>query len=60
MNTLSPAQQTYLERLNAIEAERNAALQKPGADADRLNVAMLRRMSTELVKLRATQLETAQ
>jgi hypothetical protein len=57
MNTLSPAQLTYSAALDAIEAERLAALNKPGANADQLNIAMLRRMSAALVKLRAAQRE---
>ena len=54
---LSPAQLAYRERLDAIEAEKLAALQEPGADADRLNIAMLRRMSAALITLHAAQLE---
>jgi hypothetical protein len=57
VNTLSPAQQAYRERLNTIEAEKFAALNAPGANADQLNIAMLKRMSAALVKLRAAQRE---
>ena len=57
MNTLSAAQLTYREQLNTVEAEKLAALQKPGADADKLNIIMLRRMSAALITLRAAQLE---
>ena len=59
MSALSPAQQAYRERLDAIEAEKLAALQTPGSDAERLNIAMLRRMSAALINLRAAQLKEA-
>ena len=55
--SLSPAQQTYFQLLDTLEAERNDALQKQGTDPERLNITMLRRMSAALVKLRAAQLE---
>jgi hypothetical protein len=55
MAELSAAQQTYLERLATIEREKLTALNTPGADAERLNVAMVRLMSAALVALRATQ-----
>jgi hypothetical protein len=54
---LSPAQQAYRERLNAIEAERLAALSAPGANAERLATAALRKMSAALQALRLAQLE---
>ena len=57
MNTLSPAQLTYRNRLDAIEAEKLTALSAPGANADQLNLAMLRKMSAALAKLRAAQVE---
>jgi hypothetical protein len=52
---LSPAQQAYSDQLDTIEAERLTALSAPGANTDQLNIAMLRRMSAALVKLRAAQ-----
>jgi hypothetical protein len=57
MNELSPAQQTYAATLNAIETERLAALNTPGANAERLAIIALRKMSAAYVKLRAAQLE---
>jgi hypothetical protein len=61
MNTqLSPAQEAYRDRLAAIEAEKLAALSTPGANVERLNLAMLRKMSAALVKLRTAQFEESQ
>jgi hypothetical protein len=57
---LSPAQEAYRERLAAIEAEKLAALRTPGANAERLNIAALRRMSAALAKLRAAQFAESQ
>lgn len=57
MTTLTSAQQAYSAALDRLEAEKLAALQTPGADADRLNVAMLRKMSAALADLRAAQRE---
>jgi hypothetical protein len=54
---LSPAQLAYRERLDAIEAEKLAALNTPGAKAERLAIIALRKMSAALVKLRAAQRE---
>ena len=61
MNTPArPAQEAYRDRLDAIEAEKLAALSAPSANAERLNVLMLRKMSPALVKLRTAQLEESQ
>jgi hypothetical protein len=49
----SPAQLAYAAALDRLEAERLAALDAPGADTDRLNVAMLRKMSAAYCKLLA-------
>ena len=43
MNMVSSAQAAYVDRLDAIEAEKLAALSAPGANAERLNVLMLRK-----------------
>jgi hypothetical protein len=56
MNAPSLALQAYAAALDRLEAERRAALNAPGADPERLNIAMLRRMSTALIELRAAQL----
>jgi hypothetical protein len=55
--TLSPAQQAYSATLETIEAERLAALSAPSANAERLAIIALRKMSAALVKLRAAQRE---
>ena len=61
MNTqLSPAQEAYRNRLDAIEAEKLAALNERSANADQLNQAMLRKMSAALVKLRTAQFAESQ
>jgi hypothetical protein len=54
---LSLAQLAYRERLDAIETERLAALSAPSANAERLAIIALRKMSAALVKLRAAQRE---
>jgi hypothetical protein len=54
---LTPAQQAYSDQLEAIEAEKLAALSAPGADAERLAIIAIRKMSAALVKLRAAQHE---
>jgi hypothetical protein len=54
---LSPAQQAYSAQLDKIEAEKLAALNAPGADPERLNIAILKRMSAALIELRTAQLE---
>jgi hypothetical protein len=41
----------------ALPSCTGSALNAPGANADQLNIAMLRRMSAALVKLRAAQRE---
>jgi hypothetical protein len=55
--TLSPAQQAYSDQLDTIEAEKLAALNAPGANAERLATAALRKMSAALQALRLAQLE---
>jgi hypothetical protein len=57
--TLSPAQQAYSATLDTIEADRLAALSAPGANAERLATAALRKMSTALITLRAAQRKEA-
>lgn len=57
MNTLSPAQLAYKAALDAIEAEKRAALSTRGTNADQLNITALRRMSAALVELRKAQHE---
>ena len=57
MNTLTPAQQAYRERLDAIEAEKLAALNAPSANADQIRITAIRRMSAAYVKLKAAELE---
>ena len=54
---LSPAQLAYREQLDAVEAEKLIALNAPGADADRLTIVMLRKMSAALAALRVAQRE---
>jgi hypothetical protein len=57
---LSPAQEAYRDRLDAIEAEKLEALGAPGANAERLNILMLRKMSAALVDLRTAQFAESQ
>jgi hypothetical protein len=57
--TLSPAQQAYSDQLDTIEAEKLAALNAPGANAERLATAALRKMSAALIALRAAQRKEA-
>jgi hypothetical protein len=54
---ITPAQKAYSAQLDQIEAEKLAALNAPSANVERLNIAMLKRMSAALIELRATQLE---
>ena len=58
MSALTEAQQAYRERLDALEAEKLAALSTPRANADQLNITALRRMSAALVELRKAQHKT--
>jgi hypothetical protein len=56
MTALSTAQSAYAAALDRLETERLAALSTPGADPERLNIAMLRKMSAALNTLRIAQL----
>ena len=56
MSELSAAQQIYLQRLGAIEAEKLTALSTPGANPDQKNIIALRKMSAAYAKLRAAQI----
>jgi hypothetical protein len=59
MSELSLAPQAYRKQLEAIEAEKQAALNALGANAERLNIIALRRMSTALQTLRDAQLKAS-
>ena len=54
---LSPAQLAYRAQLDTIEAEKLEALNTPGADADRIAIAAVRKMSAALAQLRHAQSE---